>query len=312
MAVDEYGHAMTRKARVPFGYAGPADVAGAPNQRVAGMRYPAATKEVGTVSHALRPAPSSAATAAAAIQAHWATLPGDGGAIGGAVTDVNRISDGGYCQAFERGLIYWWPDVGAVNVAHIELVYAGMNCFNETKRLSGSDEPYFIIAHVGDSNSGTSSPVHYQNVDAGGSFPFPSWVVYSGAPGQHLSVTVFGMEQDQGDPAQIQAKIAQALGAVGLAVGTVVSLAATPAAGAAVVTVAGALSAISSVVVPIVASEDDAFGDSTMMISAKTLVTAYLAPRKTDRSVVYDVSSDMISGDGANYKVYFTVENYGW
>ncbi|GAA1998724.1 hypothetical protein [Microbacterium pumilum] len=312
MAVDEFGLATARKANVPFGYAGPARTAPPPYQRVAGMSYPASTKKVGAVSSSLQPASPSTGTAAAAIQDHWATLPGAGAAIGRAVSEVARTSDDGYYQAFERGLIYWWPDTGAVNVGNVELVYAGMNCFNETSRLSGSDEPYFIVSHVGDSNMGTSSGVHYQNVDAGGSFPYPSWVVYSGSPGHHLSVTVFTMEQDQGDPAEIQAKIAGAFASVGGAVGTVVSLAATPAAGGVVITVAGALAAISAVVVPLVASQDDVLGDTSMMISAKTLVTSYMVPRKTDRNVVYDVSSDMISGDGANYKVYFTIENYGW
>jgi hypothetical protein len=56
----------------------------------------------------------------------------------------------GRVSLFERGSIYWWPDVGSVDLNDVIVHYTGLNCFGETSDgpFSSADEPYVILGAV--------------------------------------------------------------------------------------------------------------------------------------------------------------------
>lgn len=315
MAVDMFGIPMARKAEPsPESIAAAEESAAAwAIHKRAGVSYlPVRSGRVGTVASSLEPEPAAHGSREA-IDAHWRELGAENGPLGQPISDLTRAGDGGVAVAYEYGFIYWWPDVGAVNVERVEIRYRGMNCFSRTSRASGSDEPYFIIGSIGESGSGTGSPVHYDDVDGGGSFPFPVFTVYAGNPGSALVIPVVLMEHDLGDPTQAHSLVATAIGG---AAGTIaLALAIFASAGAAAVGGAAIATAVPLLVTAIdeaLGAEDDYVGEASLIISAKALVTAFRTPLSRERDIDYHVATDLIAGDGAGYKAYFEFISYGW
>src|SRR5512133_3399861 len=66
-----------------------------------------------------------------AIAGRYAQLGGPRGSLGWPTSDEEDF-DGGRASAFQNGAIYWWPDVGAIDLGNVVVRYAGLFCFGET------------------------------------------------------------------------------------------------------------------------------------------------------------------------------------
>jgi hypothetical protein len=70
---------------------------------------------------------------------------------------------------FQNGAIYWWPDIGSIEMRPVSLRYLGLHCFGETNELSASDEPYvtFGVVPMVTKLGRTLQTRIYEGVDAG-------------------------------------------------------------------------------------------------------------------------------------------------
>jgi hypothetical protein len=115
------------------------------------------------------------------------------------VSEEMPFADGGLIQKFERGSIYWWSDIGAIDLGTISLRYKGLYCFSTTGGY-GADEPYVTIGMAPTPENGTTSSMRsniYDDTDGGDSRP-DAVELYRGRPwGVQLA---FGLwEHDSGD-----------------------------------------------------------------------------------------------------------------
>ena len=115
---------------------------------------------------------------------------------------------------FENGAIYFWPDIGAIEMQEIALRYAGWHCFGETDDgFSASDEMYFIFGVVPAlTEHRAAKPTRiYHDTDAGESRsePTPMELYRGAAYGAAVSITL--VEHDDGDPKKYHASVERAV-----------------------------------------------------------------------------------------------------
>jgi hypothetical protein len=259
-----------------------------------------------------------------AIRRRWAELGFEGSFLGYPTADEVDFPpglpppEGGRVVPFEGGAIYWWPDTGAIELNDVVVHYTGLHCFGETDTDQplglgqGADEPYVAMGVIPPSlPPGAKPPVHvsqiYDDVDAGESRP-DLLEIYRGKPGG-LALAVVLIEHDTGHPdtykAEIQAAVAKAVPVV-----TAV-LAFIPFVGPVLAAVAGP---ILQVAAPVIGAEinrladfgDDLIGQTTVALSAKEMVVlAARTPNSNFRNIGFKRETELISGLGASYKVYF-------
>lgn len=255
-----------------------------------------------------------------AIGERYDALGGANSWLGLPTADEAPFSEGGRVSIFEHGAIYWWPDVGAIELNDVVVHYTGLVCFGETNwdQGSDSDEPYVILGEVHPKSFGvpgvgvmgessTARTAIYDDVDGGESRP-DLIELYRGKP-YGLNISALLMEHDDGDPEKYKAAMQSAVGAA--ASGITAALAFIPVVGPTIAAIAGPLLTAAT---PTVASElndlldtdDDRIGDWTINVTPKQLIV--LAAR-TDNSwehgVGFKLVSPILSADGASYKVYF-------
>ncbi|WUD70276.1 hypothetical protein OG937_45975 [Streptomyces sp. NBC_00510] len=319
MSVDRWGHAMARKMDPsPESIAAAERAAAAARiHQNAGTSYLPPGNETGAISRAITPrTPGEGDTARKAIEGHWLAHGGADGPLGNPTNGAQLLvldNEGGRASAYEGGSIYWWPDIGPQTVSKVVVRYRGMNCFHETNRFSGSDEPYFILGYQGDTGSGTLNPIQYDDVDAGGSFPYPIAEVYSGNPGKGLLLPAVLMEHDEGDPAHYHTLVATAVGtAAGLTVAAVALIVSVGAGAVAAPLVTAAVPFLIEALDGAIGSAEDFIDQAVLAISARQLLTTWQQPLQYERDVEYDLATPLLSGQGGAYKAYFDIELYSW
>ncbi|MBN1607683.1 MAG: hypothetical protein JW940_13685 [Polyangiaceae bacterium] len=258
-----------------------------------------------------------------AIDSHYDDTGGPSSWLGFPVADEEDMTEGGRASRFEHGEIYWWPDVGAIDLNEVIVHYTGLICFGETDwdQGSDSDEPYVLLGVVSPEvvtlTTGTpgvgaaAAPMArskiYEDVDAGEGRP-DVLELYRGKP-MGLSVICVLMEHDEGDPDKYKDEVGQAVeyGSDGLEI----AVAYIPVVGPPLAKAAGPLlkkyaPEITDFFNQLLDTDDDALGTESVFISAKQMV---LLATKTENSashgVGYKLETPLFSSDGATYKVYF-------
>jgi len=223
--------------------------------------------------------------------------------------DEQPFSEDGRVSTFERGAIYWWADTGAIELGQISLRYTGLVCFSETDG-AGSDEPYVLLGTIPAPPTAPAETrsVIYEDVDSGESRE-DDIELYRGLP-YGLTLTITLMEHDSGDPDKyrdtVKVSVDQASTAVGHGVGAI------PYVGPFLAPVAKAfLQAVGPEIVDAVngllGTDDDFVGSASLFVSGKNMVTMAKAQPNNFRGVLWHMDSPLISGDGADYKVYIGI-----
>jgi hypothetical protein len=150
--------------------------------------------------------------------------------------------------------------------------------------------------------------VIYEDVD-GGESREDDIELYRGLP-YGLSLTVTLMEHDTADPDKyretVKAAVDQASAGVGMAAGAI------PYVGPFLAPVAKALLEavgpdIVDAVNDLLGTDDDYVGGASLFVSAKNMVTMARAAPQDFRGIIWHMDSPLISGDGADYKVYIGI-----
>jgi hypothetical protein len=224
--------------------------------------------------------------------------------------DEQPFTEGGRVSTFEHGAIYWWPDTGAIELGHVSVRYTGLACFSTTSG-SGSDEPYVLFGIVpAPPTAAVSSTrtVIYEGVDGGDSRE-DDIELYRGLP-YGLSLSAVLMEHDFGDPDKYRntVKIAVEQASNGVAVGVGFIPYVGPFLAPAAKAILEALGPdIVEALNDFLGTEDDYVGSAAFFISGKDMVTLARAERKNFRGILWHLESPLISGDGADYKVYIGI-----
>ncbi len=133
-----------------------------------------------------------------AIRDRWASLGWEQSFLGYPVSNEMDFDAGGRISVFQHGVIYWWPDVGAIELRDVIIHYTGINCFGETDDGSASNEPYVCFGTITPSGTSASRTRVYEGVDSGESQPDLIELYRGMAKGIRLSVLL--MEHDEVDP----------------------------------------------------------------------------------------------------------------
>jgi hypothetical protein len=222
------------------------------------------------------------------------------------------FADGGRVQLFQKGEIYWWPDVGAIDLNEIVVRYVGLVCYGETDddQLSSSDEPYVVLSVITPEGPGpTALGTLHEGVDAIEARP-ESVEIYRGKP-LGLVISALLMEHDEDDPSKYKEamRAAAAAGATALAgaiglipiVGAPLAVIAAPLLGAVAPTVADELHGLLDL-------GDDDLGSHNITLSAKQLIVHAARTQALDAyGISHKFETPSFTGQGATYKAYFDV-----
>lgn len=226
--------------------------------------------------------------------------------LGLPMTDEMDFPDGGRVNVFERGAIYWWSDVGAIDMNDVVVHYTGLMCFGETDwdQSSPEDEPYVLLGVVGPTVTTQARSVIYDDVDDGESRP-DLIELYRGKP-TGLAIAVQLMEHDFGNPDQYREEVTKFVDEAYKAIGAAVAM---------IPYVGPVLSAM----VPLLKkptteflnatldTQDDHLGAAVITLTPKQLVVlAARTPTSDQLGVGFKVETPVLGSlDGASYKVYF-------
>ena len=244
-----------------------------------------------------------------AIRDKWAELGWERSSLGYPISDEAAFSEDGRVSAFQNGLIYWWPDTGAIELNDVSVNFTGIVCFGETDYDQGSDsdEPYIVMGVLDPTGTSSLRSQVYQDVDAGESRA-DHVELYRGKP-RGLTISTLIVEHDEEDPDKYKTAMQASVGAAFAGVTTLIAI--IPVVGPFIAAVAGPLLAA---VTPKVGEElnslldlgDDPIDLKTVAMSAKDMVL--LAARTTsteEKGITYKVTTPLLSGHGASYKAYF-------
>ena len=215
---------------------------------------------------------------------------------------------------FENGAIYFWPDIGAIEMREISLRFVGWHCFGETNELSASDEIYFIFGVVPNlvEQRGTFLTRIWHDTDTGEShyYGLEPLELYRGLPfGAAISITL--MEHDEGDPNKYRENVEIAVDKTADRI--VEGLAAVPVVGTFLAVLGHivfviASPAITNFVNELLGTEDDVIGTKALALTPKDLMRLTRAGRQDFHGIQAHLESPLIAGDGGSYKAYFDVE----
>lgn len=157
-----------------------------------------------------------------AIRDRWLELGGANSYLGNPVTDEMDFSEGGRVSVFQGGAIYWWQDVGAIDIGEMFVHYQGLNCFSTTSG-PGSDEPYVTLAVTvpGIQPQSFRSRI-YEDVDGGDTRP-DQMELYRGQP-RGMTIVAQLIEHDYGNPEDYREVMTAVAKAAGAGVTALVSL----------------------------------------------------------------------------------------
>lgn len=215
---------------------------------------------------------------------------------------------------FENGAIYFWPDLGAIEMQEISLRYVGWHCFGETNEPSASDEIYFTFGVVPTlvEHKKTVQTRIWHDTDAGESRYSESefMELYGGLPlGVAISITL--VEHDEGDPNKyrenVEIAVDKAADRIVEGLHTVPVIGTFLAVLGQVVFVV-ALPAITDSVNELLGTEDDLIGTVGLALTPKDMMRLTRVGRQDFHGIQAHLESPLIAGDGASYKAYFDVE----
>jgi hypothetical protein len=245
-----------------------------------------------------------------AILKHWSALGWETSYLGYPVTDEAVFPQSGRANEFQGGGIYFWGDVGAIDLRDVVVQYTGMHCFGETDwdQSSAGDEPYAIVGVTTPQVDATVRSKVYQGIDAGNSCP-DLVEVYRGRP-FGINITSVVMEHDFGDPDKYKEEVQVVVKAAHE--GGKKALGAIPFVGHELAEAAEHLDQYVPKVGAAVSNwldwGDDQIGSSTLSVSPRELVL--LAARGANKEfdgIGFKLESNLISGQGASYKCYYGV-----
>ncbi|MFB7142411.1 LGFP repeat-containing protein [Gottfriedia sp. NPDC056225] len=245
-----------------------------------------------------------------AILARYKELGGPTSWLGFPIQDEAPFDDG-RVSLFEHGNIYWWSDLGAIDLKEVAVSYTGFHCFGETDedQLSDSDEPYVVFGVITptETQPPKRTPI-YDDVDAGESRADNAIEIYRGKP-FGISISVVVMEYDEGDPDKYKAELTELVSKLSAQLATA-ACAANPTIGCAGGALLVALSpAITEAINSLLDLGDDKIGVDVVNLSPKDLIRlATRTPLKFQLGVPCKLETGLISGLGASYKVCLTVD----
>ena len=240
------------------------------------------------------------------IYRHWRALGGTYSYLGYPLTEEEDFSGGGRATSFEHGEIYWYSDIGAIDMREIVVAYVGLQCFGTTGH--GRDDPYFILSSESPAGNNTVRTQVYNPVD-GDSTRTDYIELYRGKP-NGVALTAILMEHDLGNPDAYKAQVEATLQT--LHDGGVFALGMIPIVGPALAV------AVDVILGPFVAraaealnealgTGDDYVGAAAIPLNGRQLVEMSAAPERIIEGVNAKMESPLISGDGGSYKGYFSV-----
>jgi hypothetical protein len=239
----------------------------------------------------------------------WPTFnppPGETESVQLTKPDEQPFTEGGRVSTFENGAVYWWADTGPIEMGNVSVRYTGLACFSDTSG-PGSDEPYVLLGVVPTPPTAASSTrsVIYDEVDGGDSRE-DDIELYRGLP-YGLSLTVTLMEHDTGDPDKYRGAVNE--GVDQAAKGVALGVGAIPYVGPYLAPVAKAFleaagPEIKDALNRLLGTGDDRIGSVPLVVSAKQMVTLARVTPHNFRGIVWHLDTPLISGDGADYKVY--------
>jgi hypothetical protein len=213
---------------------------------------------------------------------------------------------------FEQGTIYFWPDLGAIEIQQVAIRFVGFHCFGETSEISASDEPYFAfgVLPMNVEQRGTVKTRIYEDVDAGESVA-DQLELYRGEP-SGVVIAVNLAEHDEGDPEKYKEHVDEAVDKA--ADGVTAALGEIPAAGPAFAFIAQVAFFVAGPdlkrrVNELLGTDDDHVGSVNVMLSTKDLVQLTRTLSPSFEGIFAQFESPLISGDGASYKAYFEVQS---
>jgi len=247
-----------------------------------------------------------------AIGQRYAELGGPNSWLGWPLSDEQPFTEGGRASKFQNGSIYWWPDVGAIELGEVSVRYAGMYCFSEMDwdQSSDSDEPYAILGIVGANRQDAVSirtPI-YDDVDSGDSRP-DNIELYRGLP-EGLSIKVLLMEHDDDNPDKYKEVVRSAVELASK--GVVYGIQNIPDVGVYLAPVAEAfLKAAAPDITDALNSgldlQDDIIDSRTFFFSAKDMIRMTRVPTADQYGIFWHFDSPLLRGGGSEYKVYFNI-----
>lgn len=244
-----------------------------------------------------------------AIRQHWESLGWERSYLGYPTCDESDFSEGGRANTFQHGGIYWWPDIGAIDLRDVVVHYTGLFCFGETDWDGGSDsdEPYLILSIATPEVNATVRTQVYGDVD-GGEARLDLMELYRGKP-YGILIGVALMEQDSGDPEAVRRDVESAVR--GVHEGGVFALEHIPLVGPAIAKAVDTamtplMPDLAEVVYDLLGLADDPIGTATLTLTGRQMVLlAARTQNSNHHGIGFKAETPLISGGGASYKAYF-------
>lgn len=249
-----------------------------------------------------------------AILNKWMALGAEKSYLGRPTSDEGDIDERGRASSFQNGWIYWWDDIGAIDLRDVVVTYVGLHAYSESAKdqSSGSDEPYCILSVVAPKKDpATLRSQTYEGVDDR-TVRGDNVELYRG-PAYGVTIGVVAMESDFGSAEANRVLVEQAVmtnhevGKFMLQfiplVGPIISKIAGPALDKVMPPLANGIASVLDL-------GDDIVGTDSVALSTKKLVTlAKLGSvYRAENKLAYKVASNMMEGGGARYKVLFSVD----
>lgn len=288
---------------------------GAPGQRISDLESIHTTVRVRYQNGAIYMRPDGGfAWVYGAIGARYDELGGPSSYLGIPLSDEVEMSEGGRASVFERGSIYWWPDVGAIDLNHVVVHYTGLICFGETDTDgfgSDSDEPFVILGVVSPAASLEVRTQIYDDVDGGEGRP-DLIELYRGKP-TGISLAVLLVEHDEGDPDKYRAEVGKFVdeGMKKLAPAVAKALLPVPYVGPLLAMAASEglpllVPVISDFVNDLAGTGDEVLGRQVVSLTAKDMVVLSARTLNSNsHGLGFKAETPLISSQGASYKIYF-------
>jgi hypothetical protein len=218
------------------------------------------------------------------------------------------IPDDGRISHFDNGDIYWWPDVGAIELNEVIVHYTGLFCFGETSwdHFTSEDEPYVILGTIAPNGGRSIRSKVYEDVDAGESRP-DVVEIFRGKPAG-IALNALFMEHDEDDPDKYKAGMQEGINAGIQAACSAATLGvcSLPGLKDAIEELAKALAKFLSDLLDL---GDDELGLASIPLSQKQMVVlAARTPISIFQGIGYKVETPLLgASEGASYKVYFNL-----